>query len=67
MTRTIRDVYEYQKSKYSIFSSSRFYVNLDEPITDQEYERRCRVIDAVKSIFDTGFSDKDGGQDDSTE
>lgn len=64
MTRTIRDVYEYQKSKYSVFSSSQFHVNLDEPITDQEYERRCRAIDAVKSIFDTKFSDKEGKADD---
>lgn len=63
MTRTIRDVYEYRMSKYSTFSSSQFHVNLDEPITDQEYERRCRAIDAVKSIFGTEFSDKDGGQD----
>jgi len=67
MTRTIRDIYEYREGKYSVLSSSQFHVNLDEPITDQEYERRCRAIDAVKSIFDTEFSDKDGGQDDSAE
>lgn len=64
MTRTIRDVYEYQRSEYSIFSSSQFHVNLDEPITDQEYEKRCRAIDAVKSIFDKSFPDKGDMADD---
>lgn len=64
MTRTIRDVYEYQMSKYSTFSSSQFHVNLDEPITDQEYEKRCRAIDVIESIFDTKFSDKEGKADD---
>lgn len=63
MTRTIRDVYEYQMSKYGIFSSSQFHVNLDEPITDQEYEKQCRTIDAIESIFDTKFSDKEGKTD----
>lgn len=64
MTRTIRDVYKYQEIKYSILSSSQFHVNLDEPITDQEYEKRCRAIDAVKSIFDESFPDKEGMADD---
>lgn len=64
MTRTIKDVYEYQMSKYSTFSSSQFHVNLDEPITDQEYEKRCRAIDVIESIFDTKFSDKEGKADD---
>lgn len=58
MARTVRDVYEYQMSKYSTFSSSQFHANLDESITDQEYEKRCRTIDTVKSIFDTEFLDK---------
>ncbi|KGB13887.1 hypothetical protein KY41_10705 [Latilactobacillus sakei] len=63
MSRTIRDVYKYREGKYSVLSSSQFHVNLDEQITDQECERRYRAIDAVKSIFDESFRDKEGKTD----
>lgn len=66
-TKTMRDVLEKAYKDFGITSDIGFHVDLDERITDEEYENQVKLLSVMPStfqdIFDKKF-DEDNSDDD---
>ena len=56
--RTKRDFYRELAERHGITTSSMFHANLDEPISDEDYERKMEIMSSVNDLFDSKFDDE---------
>ena len=57
--KTKRDFYREISQKYGIVTSSMFHENLDEIISDEEYEKKMELTSSINDLFDSKFDDDD--------
>lgn len=57
--KTKRDFYRELAERYGITTSAMFHANLDEPISDEDYERKMKIMSSVNDLFDDKFDDED--------
>lgn len=50
--KTKRDFYRELAERHGITTSAMFHANLDEPISDEEYERKMEIMSSVNDLFD---------------
>ena|GEM_PF-6990395 len=50
--KTKRDFYRELEERYGITTSAMFHANLDEPISDEDYERKLEIMGSVNDLFD---------------
>lgn len=57
--RTKRDFYRDLKEKHGITTSSMFHDDLDEQISDEDYERKLKFMGSVNNLFDEKFDENE--------
>lgn len=57
--KTKRDFYRELAERYGITTSAIFHTNLDEQISDEDYERKMEIMGSVNDLFDEKFDDED--------
>ncbi len=62
-TKTMRDVLEKVYKDFGITTDIGFHVDLDEKITDEEYESQLKLYSAMSGIFQDKFEEDDSDDD----
>lgn len=56
--RTVRELYRELHEKHGITSSSMFHENLNDEMTDEEYNSRLKIMTSVFDCFDEEDEDE---------
>lgn len=63
MMKTMREFYQELHDKHGIVISSMFHTNLDETLSDEEYDKKMDLMVSMDKFFDEEFEGDEDEED----